>query len=200
MRRLVAAALVVLVACAQKKPAPSVDASSSAPSASTRDGRMLVAGACLSCHSDEMLAQQRLTPTQWSKVVTKMVSWGAPLEPGEVAPLTDYLSANFGPDAGSYEPAPIAANEANLELAAQDDGPFAGGDAARGGTIYLERCSACHGPDARGALGVRLIERPFLYRATDFANTVRHGRGKMPPLSLADRDIGDLLSHLRALR
>jgi hypothetical protein len=47
---------------------------------------------------------------------------------------------------------------------------------------------------------VLLIDRPILYRAADLAKTVRTGRGKMAPLPLTDREIADVIAHLRTLR
>ncbi len=186
-----------LAGCPAKEKA---SASASANASASADGRALVVGACLSCHSEHMLAQQRLTEAQWSKVVTKMVGWGANLEPAEVAPLVAYLSASYGPDAGPYEPATMPANEGPAELAATGDDPFPTGDAPRGRTLYGEKCAGCHGNDARGHIGVTLIDRPFLYRPADFAGTIRRGRGKMLPLALSDAEIGDVLAHLRGLR
>ena len=165
-----------------------------------RSGRALVVGACLSCHSEHMLAQQRLTQAQWSKVVTKMVGWGANLEPGEVAPLVAHLASSYGPDAGPYEAETMPSAEARAELVATGDAPFPSGDAGRGRALFADKCSGCHGADARGHIGLLLIDRPILYRSAEFARTVRRGRGKMLPLPLSDAEIGDALAHLRSLR
>jgi mono/diheme cytochrome c family protein len=176
------------------------DRGSSAREATSTDGREIVSGACLSCHSDAILAQQRLTEAQWKKVVTNMMGWGASLEPAEVAPVVTYLSATYGPDAGPVELATVRASEALAELAATDDGPLPVGDPTRGRALYLDKCSGCHGQDARGHLGTTLIDRPILYRGAEFARLVRTGRGKMPPTRMSDAAMGDLLAHLRPLR
>jgi mono/diheme cytochrome c family protein len=87
-----------------------------------------------------------------------------------------------------------------LNVAPTDDGPYANGDATRGAALYRDRCSACHGVDARGQLGIALVGRPIAYRAADVADIVRHGRGRMtPPMSLSDGEIADLVAHLRGL-
>jgi len=201
-----AALLAVLAgsACTKSEKAgtdASTDASADAStSTSTSDGRALVAGACLSCHSEHMLAQQRLTQAQWSKVVTKMVGWGANLEPTEVGPLVSYLSTAYGPDAGLYEAGAFSASEAPEELAEASDDPIPAGDAARGRTLFIDKCSGCHGADARGHIGVALVDRPLLYRASDVARVIRRGRGKMLPIALSGAEIGDVLAHLRSLR
>jgi mono/diheme cytochrome c family protein len=195
-------------ACAKEKTrAAAVDAGIEAATVppgptvlSAEEGRALVKGACLSCHSEEMLAQQRLTEAQWTKTVTKMVGWGANLEPRDTAPLTAWLAATYGPDAGPHAAAPIDVDAAEAELTALPDGPFAGGDPERGRTTYTDKCSGCHGPEARGHIGTILVDRPFLYRAQGFAETVRRGRGKMPPLAMSDADLADVLAHLRRLK
>jgi mono/diheme cytochrome c family protein len=169
-------------------------------SISASDGKALVAQACLSCHTEHMLAQQRLTQAQWSKTVTKMVGWGANLDPTEVAPLVAYLSASYGPDAGPYVVETISADDALAELAPSPDDPIPVGDAERGKATYIERCSGCHANDARGGIGVLLVERPILYRAKDLASIVRKGRGKMLPIRITDAELGDVLAHLRRLR
>src|SRR5262249_19047420 len=145
--------------------------------------RALVRNACLSCHSEEMLAQQRLTHAQWGTVVTKMIGWGANLEPVDTVPLTDWLAATYGLDAGTYSAASIGPLEAANETRPLPDGNFANGDRERGHVLYADRCSGCHGADARGHIGVLLVDRPILYRATAFAETVRRGRGKMTPVA-----------------
>lgn len=146
-----------------------------------------------------MIGQQRLTQAQWQKTVTKMVGWGANVEPAEVAPLVAYLSENYGPDAGAYVAETVPAAEALAEIAPTED-PFPRGDAERGKPLYTDKCQGCHGPDARGAIGVNLVDRPFLYRAADVAKTIRKGRGKMLPLPLSDAEIADVLAHLRQLK
>jgi mono/diheme cytochrome c family protein len=189
--------MAVLTACSKKEtPIAKADASANAKAV---DGEALIAGACLSCHTKHMLVQQRLTQAQWQKTVTKMVGWGANLDPSEVAPLVAYLSANYGPDAGPYTDETLTPAEALAEIAPTAD-LVPAGDAARGKALYMDKCGACHGADARGGLGVSLVDRPFLYRAADFTKTIRRGRGKMPPLTLEDAQIGDVLAHLRTLR
>jgi hypothetical protein len=47
---------------------------------------------------------------------------------------------------------------------------------------------------------VILVDRPVLYRAADLAETVRRGRGKMPPIPMTDAEVADVLAHLRRLK
>jgi hypothetical protein len=53
--------------------------------------------ACYACHSADLLAQQRLTPKQWTATVEKMTRWGAVVPEDKKTPIIDYLARNFGP-------------------------------------------------------------------------------------------------------
>lgn len=191
---------VGLGACTKDKPAPPPTPTDAAVASPAFAGETVVKNGCLSCHAEDMLAQQRLTPAQWTKVVTKMQGWGANVEPHEVAPLASWLASHYGLDAGAWEAPSVKANEAATELDRTDEGPFANGDAERGKATYVDKCSGCHGADARGHIGVTLVDRPFLWRASDVANVVRRGRGKMTPTPLSDGQIADVLAHLRSLK
>ncbi len=172
----------------------------SVPAASL-DGRTLVINNCMSCHGEDMLEQQRLTAAQWTNVVKKMSGWGSPISPSESSALVAYLASSYGPDAGPYEPRAIGPAQAMAQLEAQDDGPFSGGDPDKGKSLFTERCSVCHGPEARGQLGVNLVDRPILYRVADMARIVRSGKGLMAPLpATTDKEMADIVAHLRRLR
>jgi len=212
----IVASAMWLVACPSKNENAGADASARAAAsanasadggeggataaATAADGKEIVRGACLSCHSEHMLAQQRLTTAQWTKTVSKMAAWGANLDPKDAPALVAYLSATSGLDAGPYVAEMVPAAEALAEIAPTPDAPFPAGDAGRGKPLFIEKCSGCHGADAHGAIGVALVDKPFLYRAADFAKQVRRGRGKMLPLPLTDAEIGDVLAYLRSLK
>ncbi len=53
--------------------------------------------ACLACHDADIIEQQRLTPTGWTRSVEKMMRWGAAVSDAEKQPLVEYLAARFGP-------------------------------------------------------------------------------------------------------
>lgn len=197
---LLATAMTVAACSKEKEKAPPPPPATDAAVATTFDGETVVKNGCLSCHAEDMLAQQRLTPAQWTKVVTKMQGWGANVEPHEVGPLATWLATRYGVDAGAWEAPTAKPNEVAAELDRTDDGPFANGDAERGKTLFVDKCSGCHGADARGHIGVMLVDRPLLWRAADVANVVRRGRGKMTPTPLSDAQIADVLAHLRSLK
>jgi mono/diheme cytochrome c family protein len=200
-RRLASAIVVAaLVAACRGKSEPEAARPDAAP-VPAPDGRTLAAENCMMCHAEEMLRQQHLTSAQWAAVVKKMTTWGAPIEPENTDTLVAYLAATYGPDAGPFEPAAMSPEAALAQLAPTDDGPFAGGDATRGGAMFASICSACHGANARGQIGPSLVDRPILRRAGEVAAMVRTGRGRMPPMpGTADGQIADVLAYLRGLR
>lgn len=122
-RALVAAALAALLLLTgsspslaqstrrKKKRAPSVDFDLQLPVLGTRlvqfpegAGKAVADQACLLCHSASMVVQQRLTEAQWIASVEKMVRWGAAVPADRKDELVAYLTANFGPDNGRFEP------------------------------------------------------------------------------------------------
>jgi len=52
---------------------------------------------CLTCHEADIIEQQKLTPTGWTRSVEKMMRWGAAVGDADKQPLVDYLAARFGP-------------------------------------------------------------------------------------------------------
>ena len=68
------------------------------------DGKAIADGACLACHSTDMVRQQRLNEKQWTANLTKMVGWGAEVPESKREALIAYLVKNFGPDNDRFEP------------------------------------------------------------------------------------------------
>jgi hypothetical protein len=66
-------------------------------SAVEQQGPALINARCTLCHSSDLITQQRLDRPSWTKVVDKMVTWGAPVGPEERKFLLDYLAASYGP-------------------------------------------------------------------------------------------------------
>ena len=67
-------------------------------------GKATADGACLKCHSADILRQQRLNEKQWAASVTKMAGWGADVPEEKRAELVAYLVKNFGPDNDRFQP------------------------------------------------------------------------------------------------
>jgi len=59
------------------------------------EGKDVVDQACSSCHGSEPISQQRLSRTQWTAEVDKMIRWGAELTADQKTRLIDYLARNF---------------------------------------------------------------------------------------------------------
>lgn len=102
--------------------------------------------------------------------------------------------------------------------AAQAAPVLAAGDATQGATLFVQYCSACHGPDARGlkGLGKDLTHNQFVGGLTDaeFLKYVNTGRPvddprnttgvPMPPKggnpALKDQEIMDIIAYVRTLQ
>ncbi len=67
-------------------------------------GQAVASGACLACHSADMLRQQRLDEKKWSASVTKMIGWGAEVPESKKDELIGYLVKSFGPDNDRFTP------------------------------------------------------------------------------------------------
>src|SRR6185503_9821143 len=68
------------------------------------EARALAQTHCLTCHSSEMILQQRLTEQQWDAEVDKMQHWGAEIRDEDKAALVSYLVSRFGPDNDRFTP------------------------------------------------------------------------------------------------
>jgi DMSO/TMAO reductase YedYZ molybdopterin-dependent catalytic subunit len=53
--------------------------------------------ACLTCHNEDIIRQERLTRVQWEREVEKMVRWGAKVNAQERDDIIDYLFHLYGP-------------------------------------------------------------------------------------------------------
>ena len=60
-------------------------------------GLVFINARCTICHSSDLITQQQLDYSMWTKVVDKMIKWGAPVSPSEREFVLDYLSGSYGP-------------------------------------------------------------------------------------------------------
>jgi mono/diheme cytochrome c family protein len=104
------AGAAVFLAAEQKKP-PKSGSGAALPQLGTvlrplpdGSGKSIADGACVACHSADIIRQQRLTEKQWQATVTKMTGWGAPVDEKEKDALIAYLVQNFGPDNDRFQP------------------------------------------------------------------------------------------------
>ncbi|RMF59333.1 MAG: cytochrome c [Calditrichaeota bacterium] len=91
------------------------------------------------------------------------------------------------------------------------------GDAERGKTLFVQSCSACHGPDGKGlpGLGKNLVTSQFVKEKTDMEllDYVKKGRAVDDPLNttgipmppkggnpaLSDQNIMDIIAYIRTI-
>ncbi|MGQ9613114.1 c-type cytochrome [Chloroflexus sp.] len=129
--------------------------------------------------------------------------------------------ASSNPPSGSSDN--VAALEAPLPPALADNSLSAQGDANRGKTIFASSCAACHSTSTNVVLGPGLaglfsVEGPALPAGVDYKGLLPNGKerseanvaewirkggsgsiGYMPPMSLTDEQIADLMAYLRTL-
>lgn len=61
------------------------------------EGHDIAERSCLMCHSAMLISQQAKDSTGWSKTVTLMEKWGAPVTPAEHDTLMRWLVGTLGP-------------------------------------------------------------------------------------------------------
>jgi len=65
--------------------------------ATTDAGSASFKRACLTCHEADIIEQQKLSRTGWTRSVEKMMRWGATISDAEKEPLIEYLATRYGP-------------------------------------------------------------------------------------------------------
>jgi len=65
--------------------------------ASTDVGAATFKRACLTCHEADIIEQQKLSKTGWTRSVEKMMRWGAAVTEPDKEPLVEYLASRFPP-------------------------------------------------------------------------------------------------------
>jgi cytochrome c oxidase cbb3-type subunit 3 len=62
-----------------------------------QQGLAIVHSRCTLCHSEDLITQQRLDRATWTRVMDKMIKWGAAVSPEEREMLLNYLAEQYGP-------------------------------------------------------------------------------------------------------
>jgi len=62
-----------------------------------QQGLAFINARCTLCHSDDLITQQRLDRATWTRVVDKMIKWGAPVSSEEREFLLNYLADYYSP-------------------------------------------------------------------------------------------------------
>jgi mono/diheme cytochrome c family protein len=110
-------------------------------------GRTLMLQACVQCHDFKSVVSQRKTAEAWRRTVNEMVWRGAPLMADEVAVLTDYLAAAFGPDSSplrSSSSNTAAKIPATKSPKSEEDQWAKYLPAGEGRSLVLQACARCH--------------------------------------------------------
>lgn len=155
---------------------------------------------CSMCHGMDLVAQQRLTEAQWKGVVDKMTGWGAVLPIQRQASMVHTLAENFSLETSPYVAAEITAAAALKRVSPVPDPGWPLGDGSKGKVLYAQSCAACHGPEAKGGLGLALADKPIIDQPAEFDGVVREGRRSMPPLPHLDQQaVADILAYLTGL-
>ena len=100
-------------------------------------GVAIVRDKCVTCHEADLIVQQRLSRTGWTREVEKMMRWGSVVTDAEKETIVNYLTAQFGPRPlrGATTPQAAAANSADA------------GKAVAGKAIFEAKCLLCHEAD-----------------------------------------------------
>ncbi len=160
---------------------------------------------CLICHTEDMIAGQRLTAAQWKAEVDKMITWGSPLPKEATAPLVEYLARKFSDREPSHAPARSSLGAVDsLETGTRAGEPRPpAGDSAHGERLYARDCATCHGPAALGGdLGPSLVGKAILSHPREYDRILDQGLRRMPGfrLTMNARDRTDVLAWLRSRR
>ncbi|MBM3772888.1 MAG: cytochrome c [Acidimicrobiia bacterium] len=115
---------------------------------------------------------------------------------GGDAMLLAFALPAAGPGGAAIPTAQAPRERAPVTAVAQDQAdPVAAGRAA-----FERVCQACHGAEARGDAGPRLV--PFSREYDELLGIVREGVGQMPPIStreLSDENVAQILAYLQSL-
>ena len=160
----------------------------------------VVIARCGSCHSTDLITQQRLNRSQWQGTVGKMVQWGAELSEEEAVLLVEFLATRFHQTA----PASVTLNEIGAAEPLQAE-PLViqerpSGISQEGAGVFANNCQGCHGSRARGGFGPKLAGNPIL-NSERFWQTLLYGRGGMPAWehTLSRQEIANILAWLKTL-
>ncbi len=157
---------------------------------------------CLICHTEDMIAGQRLTPVQWKAEIEKMVNWGSPLPKEVEAPLIDYLARRYSDRTAPSAPARASLMDVgSLEVPRPGhDVTPANADLEHGSRVYAANCATCHGATALGGdLGPSLAGKAILAHPREYDQILRQGLRRMPGFQaiMSTKDQADVLAWLR---
>jgi sulfite dehydrogenase len=188
-----AALLVVVLAGAAVAPSVAQDAESSKTLIPGK-GSDLTAARCATCHDAQHITRAKLSRGEWEFNIKNMMERGAPIAPGEIPVILDYLATYYNRDSPAPPPEPSAAGYSM-------DAP--GGDPVQR-LLGANACVACHALDKR-VVGPSFREvaekysgdgeaRVKLARKVKEGGSGAWGSVPMPPnVAISDGDLGTIV-------
>lgn len=101
-------------------------------------GSDLTTARCATCHDAQHITRARLSRGEWEDNIRNMRERGAPMEPGDVPVILDYLSTYYNRDTPAPPPDPAAASYG-----------MGGGQDPAHRLLNANACTACHTLDKR---------------------------------------------------
>ena len=136
---------------------------------------------CLICHTDDMIAGQRLTSAQWKAEVDKMIGWGAPLPKEAAGPLVEYLAQRYSDREAPPVPSRSRLKDVgSLEVPSEGREPIpAAGDLARGERLHTANCGPATARRRSAATWARpwSARRSWTTRASTTGSSTRASAG-----------------------
>ena len=158
-------------------------------------GSNLTTARCATCHDAQHITRAKLSRGEWEFSIKNMIERGAPIAPGEIPVILDYLATYYNRDNPAPPPDPSAAAF----------GMEAGGADSVSQLLSANACVACHTLDKR-VVGPSFREVAAKYAGENeapakLARKVKEGGAgvwgtvPMPPnAGMSDADVGQIVA------
>ena len=158
-------------------------------------GSDLTTARCATCHDAQHITRAKLSRGEWEFNIRNMIERGAPMAPGEIPVILDYLATYYNRDSPAPPPDPAAAGF----------GMDAGGADPVAKLLGANACVACHTLDKR-VVGPSFREVAAKYAGDGeaparLARKIREGGAgawgnvPMPPnAAISDGDLGQIVA------
>ena len=196
--------IAATAADSQQTPKPlASSAAQSKPGADLPDGpgKDVFVRICGKCHSPNLVLANGHTREGWEEEITKMVGFGAVGSDEDFTDILDYVAKNMPPHATA---SPAASTGASTAATSKSD------VAARGKTIFDEKCSVCHsadttekkvGPGLKGFYARGNFTDGSKVTDDSLLKFIQTGKGAMPPFkdTLEPAKLQDVIAYLKTL-
>lgn len=177
-------------------------------------GRETLKKVCTTCHDLDVTVQMRNTRGGWNDIIKSMKDMGAEASPAEFVEILDYLSLNFGKEAGVGKKGDSAASPSAVEpskAVVRRSLPWEKSQLKIGEALFRENCAVCHdvSMETSKKLGpnfYHLFQRDKMPRAnlkpsrSFIAGKIRVGGGLMPAFNkkLTASEIETLVDYMES--